>query len=354
MRPEGFPATHADVSQRKTIEARADLPENVSIELGRIWRAEQEAVRTERDEQGNLLITKKFDLKRLTPPSIRFEALHEKNIGDLLQPEVEGFIPDHLPIKFAPQVLEQLHGDIKDGEDRPLNVFPPDTRYVFNDISFPWCTTGRVETPGGGVCTGTMVGRNLMLTASHCIDWQDDSVGWIKFTPSYYNGSAPFGVAWGTRVLYWNRAQGGLTNFETAFDYVIVVLDRNIGDLTGYTGYRKYASSWNNGNYWQVIGYPGSLTSFERPTFSGGGSIWHTASYSSSGREGLVMGTFIDLTPGNSGGPVWGWWDDEPWPRVVGVVSSASSTPGFSTSGDNEAGGGEALSALISYGRNNY
>ena len=351
--PEGFPATHADVSQRKTVKARAALPENVSIELDRIWQAEQKSIRTERDEQGNLLITKNFNLQRLTPPSIRFEALSEKNIGDLLQPEVEGFIPEHLPIQFAPQILEQIHGEIKDGEDRPVNVFPPDTRYVFNDTSFPWCTTGRVETPAG-VCTGTMVGKNLMLTASHCIDWQDDSVGWIKFTPSYYNGSAPFGVAWGTRVLYWNRAQGGLSDFETAFDYVIVVLDRNIGDLTGYTGYRKYSSSWNNGNYWQVIGYPASLTGTQRPTFSGGGSIWNTASFSTSGREGLVMGTFIDITPGNSGGPVWGWWGDEPWPRVVGVVSAESSNPGFSTSGDNEAGGGEALSALISYGRDNY
>ncbi|MDF9800256.1 V8-like Glu-specific endopeptidase [Catalinimonas alkaloidigena] len=351
--PEGFPALNEDVTQRKAIEAKTGLPGGVKIELDRIWQNGQNQADIERLENGNIVITKNFDLQSVQPPSIAFDGLNKDKLGDNVQDEIQGFIPGHLGIKFAPQEIRRIGFDTKDGEDRPVNVFPPDTRYEFNDTSFPWCTTGRVETPAG-VCSGTMIGRNLMLTASHCIDWQDDSVGWIKFTPSYYNGSAPFGIAWGTRVVYWNKALGGLSDFETAFDYVVVVLDRNMGDLTGYTGYRKYSSSWNNGNYWQVIGYPASLTGTQRPTFSGGGSIWNTASFSTSGKEGLVMGTFIDITPGNSGGPVWGWWGDEPWPRVVGVVSAESSSPGFSTSGDNEAGGGEALSVLITYSRDNY
>ncbi|WPP48443.1 trypsin-like serine protease [Catalinimonas niigatensis] len=351
--PEGFPVLNQEITQRKAIDAKTGLPGGVKIELDRIWQNEKNQAEIERHENGNIVITKNFDLQRVQPPSIRFDALDREKLGDNIRDEIQGFIPGHLGIRFAPQVIERINIDIKDGEDRPVNVFPPDTRYVFDDTSFPWCTTGRVETPAG-IGSGTMIGRNLMLTASHCIDWQDNGVGWIKFTPSYYNGSAPFGIAWGTNVVYWNRAIGGLSDFETAFDYVVVVLDRNMGDLTGYTGYRKYASSWNNGNYWQVIGYPASLTGTERPTFSGGGSIWDTASFSTSGQEGLVMGTFIDITPGNSGGPVWGWWDNEPWPRVVGVVSAESNTPGFSTSGDNEAGGGEALSALITYARDNY
>jgi hypothetical protein len=50
----------------------------------------------------------------------------------------------------------------------------------------------------------------------------------------------------------------------------------------------------------------------------------------------------------------WPGWADEPWPRVVGVQSAEASVPGKTTSGDNEFGGGAALSALISYARSNY
>jgi hypothetical protein len=53
-----------------------------------------------------------------------------------------------------------------------------------------------------------------------------------------------------------------------------------------------------------------------------------------------------------------GWWDNEPWPRVVGVGSTIGDTSVKSTNvvtnGDNEYGGGPALSALISWARSNY
>jgi V8-like Glu-specific endopeptidase len=91
-----------------------------------------------------------------------------------------------------------------------------------------------------------MVGRRLMLTAAHCVNWKNDNeIGWLKFTPSYYNGEAPFGVACATKVIYWEKpdASDGLSDHETAFDYVIAVLDRNMGDVTGYTGYKTYSST---------------------------------------------------------------------------------------------------------------
>jgi hypothetical protein len=75
-------------------------------------------------------------------------------------------------------------------------------------------------------------------------------------------------------------------------------------------------------------------------------------------QSGYVLGHFNEFTPGQSGGSVWGWWDNEPWPRVVGVGSTIGDTTvkstSVGTSGDNEYGGGPALSALISWARSNY
>jgi hypothetical protein len=86
-----------------------------------------------------------------------------------------------------------------------------------------------------------------MLTAAHCVHWtSDNQFGWLKFTPSYYgeDESPLFGVAWATKIYYWEKLDGsdGLSYQEIAFDYVIVVLDRNIGDLTGYAGYKTLQS----------------------------------------------------------------------------------------------------------------
>jgi hypothetical protein len=76
------------------------------------------------------------------------------------------------------------------------------------------------------------------------------------------------------------------------------------------------------------------------------------------GQGALVLGHFNEFTPGQSGGAAWGWWGNEPSPRIVGVRSTIGSTavqqPTNSTTGDNEYGGGDALSSLISWARANF
>jgi V8-like Glu-specific endopeptidase len=355
------------VEKRRGKEATKDIPARARAELYRQWvepRNRFEAKLRRSKSAGGTALALDLPANQIgrivEPPQIKREAVSAAKLQAVLRRKKlrpsSGLRPAHLALKFAPKLVEKAAPrKIRKGRGIPNSVFAPDTRFIFQDTSFPWCTTGRVET-AGGTCTGTMIGRRLMVTGSHCMQWTGTGAGWVKFTPSYYNGAAPFGVAWGTRVIYWLRADGsdGLSNTETAFDYVLIVLDRNMGDLTGYVGYRTYSSSWNNGNYWQQIGYPGDLTGAQRPAFFSPGAITSTESRSTSGQTGYVLGNFIDTSGGHSGGPYWGWWGSEPWPRLIGTDSTSPSTPGTGTSGDNEAGGGPALSNLITYARNNY
>jgi V8-like Glu-specific endopeptidase len=277
--------------------------------------------------------------------------------------QIKGYRPPGVPTTFTPKLSKpthQLRPQKGKGLDRGGSIFGTDDRYLFDDHSFPWRTTGKVRTVGKWG-SGTTIGPRHVLTASHVVNWTGGSgggVAWLDFTPGYFDGSGPWGEIAATRVIYWEQAPGTLTDEQTAFDYVVLVMEERIGDIVGYPGYRTYDDDWNGGGYWQYIGYPGELSSGERPAFQGGGVVSSVDEESLSGQTGYVLGHFNEFTPGQSGGAVWGWWGDEPWPRVVGVGSTigdiAVKSPTVGTSGDNEYGGGPALSALISWARSNY
>lgn len=315
-----------------------------------VFRRKLSSARLELGNQG---------IRGLGDKTIEAVALNKDTIGSIDSTVAEaGIWLKHLKMMSQVEFKESIkQEDIKDGEDWATNVYGTDDRYVYRDTSYPWSTVGRVGTTSGGACTGTMVGRNLLLTGGHCMQWNDDgTIGSFSFTPAFFNGDAPFGTAWATRVYYWMQAEGpGLSDLESAYDYVVAVLNTNIGDSTGYAGYRVYNPSWNGGNYWQNTGYPGGLTAAQRPAFSEGGSI-DTVEVEdiADAPEAAVLGNRIDMEPGHSGGAYWGWWEDENFPRIVGVCSAEAGTPTSSgTLGDNDAGGGQALWDLISYVRTN-
>ncbi|HLO36060.1 MAG TPA: hypothetical protein VK194_08255 [Candidatus Deferrimicrobium sp.] len=273
--------------------------------------------------------------------------------------EFEGFLPDHLPLRLAPRKLPEelrvprriLAPGVADrgAQDRPYfatTIFGPDNRYIFNDTSYPWCTVGRVDTPGG-TGSGTMVGPRHLLTCSHAIQWNpDNTAGWVKFTPSYFDGSAPFGIAWGIRI-YWEGTKvygPTIDRDEGQHDYVCVVLDRTIGNLTGWMGSRSWSDDWDDLGVWRHIGYPGDLAGAQRPSYQSGialdGSFWdrevHTRIFH-----------HADVWPGQSGGPFFAWWSGESFPRVVADQSGQNSD-------ENTASGGAHMVNCIIRARNDY
>jgi V8-like Glu-specific endopeptidase len=249
---------------------------------------------------------------------------------------------------------EEFHALVK---NRPSVIFGRDDRIVYQDTSFPWRCIGKIQTAVSR-SSGCMIGPRHVLTASHCVNWAaDGSAGWITFSPGYYNGAGPWGTFYATKIYSWMKNTGSLSDQETAFDYVVLVLNQRIGDTIGYYGGRNFDNSWvNTVSNWVNAGYPGDLTGTERPAYQNSVKITSKQDFNFNGHTGSVLGHFNDITAGMSGGPVFGTWAGDVGPRVVGVCSTREgppvAVPDGSTATDNEFGGGPALMELITFARN--
>lgn len=270
-------------------------------------------------------------------------------------PDLDGYLPDHLPLNpippridrrlKIPRYLSADTGRTKRDRARVTTIFSPDDRYTFSDTSFPWSTVGRVDT-AGGVASGVMIGPRHLLTVSHAIVWLAGSnAGWVQFRPSYFDGSAPFGGAWATRWYAYRKVVGpGLSRAESREDYVVLVLDRRIGDITGWMGSRTYADSWDGGTYWRHMGYPGDLAASQRPSYERDIALDGSGADSDSHKRAFHKG---DVWPGQSGGPFFAWWSGENWPRAVAVQSGQ-------TASNNLAAAGSRLVNLIIQARTDF
>lgn len=296
---------------------------------------------------------------RVFPPSVPATAVELPKISkeELRQNSVKlaGFVPDHLPYHPFPDPLEEELKVRKFYEALPKNrgkdiyqattIFPPDDRRIFSDTSYPWGTAGRVNT-AGGFASGVMVGPRHLLTVSHTIVWNSDgSTGWLTFAPGYFDGSTPFGTANAIRTYYYRKVVGpDLDGDEQRHDYVVVVLDRRIGDTCGWMGTRSYTDSWDGGAYWNHIGYPGDLAGGNRPIYQNSIALDGASDQEDSHER---INHYGDVWPGQSGGPFFAWWSGDPSPYAVAVQSGQTPTV-------NAASGGSYIVNLVNLARNEY
>jgi V8-like Glu-specific endopeptidase len=264
---------------------------------------------------------------------------------------LEGFVPDHLPFsphrplmdkRFKRGKFHDPHQKLKKGQYQATTIFPPDQRGVFSDTSYPWCTTGKVDL-GGGFGSGVLVGPRHLLCASHMMTWNaNGSVNQVTFTPSYFDGNAPFGNSGITNWFAYRKVVGpNLSAADIEQDYVVLVLSNRLGDVCGYMGTRGYSDSWNGSGFWTHVGYPGDLTGGQRPTFQNGIAINSTAGNDPTDEELFHQ---ADVWPGQSGGPFFAFWSGESFPRVVAVQSAQNSQT-------NLAGAGNELADLVNQAR---
>jgi V8-like Glu-specific endopeptidase len=331
------------------------LAERVQLRVGSFDRADGVDYRLEdRVRWLDLIADVDQPGRHFFPPKI--EAADLRHLFERPAEEVDlpAFRPRHLALHPQPDSLpgelhrrryaRRLYGDKSDGGD-PTTVYPLDTRSEFSDTAYPWSCCGRVDTPGGAG-SGVMVGRRHMLTASHVIDWgPNNTAGWVKFTPLVFDTSEPFGFAYATRIYWWLQADPSdlIQSQEAAFDYVVCVLDRPLGDLTGWMGSRAYSTDWDGGEFWGHVGYP-SDSGGDRPVYHGPGVMDSTVTESAGGRDSFRIMHRNDIIRGQSGGPFFGWWDGEVGPHVI---ASQSAENWDTTPGPNAAGGGNPLPELV-------
>ncbi|GAA0512716.1 hypothetical protein Ade02nite_88100 [Paractinoplanes deccanensis] len=279
------------------------------------------------------------------------------DIAAAVDPDVgfAGYRPDWMPLLPAPRpaagaeqpVLRRFNGKAT----RPLYVFPPENRAVFQDTAWPWGVVGKVFTSAGWYGTGALIGPRLMVTAAHVVPWNNVAAGnwWMRFVPAYFNGTSLHGAGVESYVSDVRGYNPGTA--VTGYDYAVCRLYNPLGNSLGWFGYNGYSESWNNQAHWTLLGYPGAVAGGERPSWQGSCSIFDVDGDSNGGSE---LETRADVTGGNSGGPLFGWWNGDP--RVIGVVSGEETDWIFPASSEagNVVAGGSGFTNLCAWGRTNW
>ena len=203
-------------------------------------------------------------------------------------------------------------------EDADKAIFGSDDRITVNNTSgWPFRAIAHMQVMGecGDIWSGTgfMVGKNQLLTAAHCLicpehgKWAFSTVFYFgyKNTKNYhYKYSGDFTAVAGNTF---SKGAG----YEKQGDFACVVFPSNIGDYTGWFGYRYgmpdqellsrtvYAAGYRDG----LLKYDyGKLSSVDDE----------------------YLNYKIDTVAGNSGGPIFIRDDNDEY-RAVGIIIAENS-----------------------------
>lgn len=238
-------------------------------------------------------------------------------------------------------------------------VFGRDDRQVYHPSGYPWHCVGKLlvwddfsQPWPSWSGSGVLIGGRVVLTAGHVAPW--GSRNWaMQFIPAFYNG----GSALGPGVSSWvSDFRGYDTDNEvSAWDMAVLRLYTPLGDRYGYLGTKNYNSGWEGGNYWTLAGYPGAVAGGNRPSRQ----MWWPVLDDDSDGSAEEVEYEADSSPGNSGGPVFGFWNDGPYAIATHSGGSRTTIPipflGNVTLEDTNVGaGGGALNDLVRWGRVNW
>jgi len=172
------------------------------------------------------------------------------------------------------------------------NRFGEDNRIPLDRPDYPWRAIGKVFDTG---CTGTMVGRDIVLTAAHCV--VDPATKKIAnnltwFRPNYVNGSAPV-ESWIEQI--WTGTFD--PEADRGHDWAVLRLREPIGDKVGWISVNPTDSI----NFPDVVTVAGYSVDFHGGEIAGAHIDCHTRKRFHA--ENLIFHD-CDTARGSSGGPV--------------------------------------------------
>ena len=265
-------------------------------------------------------------------------------------------IPSWSGVTFHPKLsgnrTVRSFRNVKGKRVTPHYIFGPDDRQVYYPSGYPWRCIGKVyawtnpSSPSPSWSgTGALVGRNIVVTASHVCPW-GSSPWMMRFVPAYYDGVSTLGSGISSYV----QSYRGYKDHGQGDDMAVLKLYTPLGDSLGWLGSKTYNDDWEDGHYWTKCGYAGSVASAERPNRV----TWFPIIDDDNDGAGVELEYRADSSSGDSGGPVFGWWDGEPY--VIGAHSGGEEEYQFPFSiiKNNVAAGGSALPNLIIWAQNNW
>jgi len=163
----------------------------------------------------------------------------------------EGSIPTTLSQSMNPTGTRQVIGR--------------DDRAPVLSTAYPWSAIGRLEqlNPDGtvaGFCTGTLVGKDLVLTNAHCVINPRTNQATrrpLRFRPNLIANTAKT-EAFGIRVRYGERGMSGVFGPN---DWALLKLDKNLGEVHGTLGWQNLSVTELKalGTKIRLIGYSGDF-----------------------------------------------------------------------------------------------